>query len=170
MNKFKLTVLLVLTITSFSFGQGKVKSKQSTKTKTQATSIVGTWKLIEFVNLDTLNGEWIYRYGKNPRGYFTYTKSGVVNINISTDSPMKISEESAKDYSVNLLDYIDTNSLGYFGTYTVDLEKSIVTHHVKGGSIPWYVDTDQPRPFILKGDTLLIGDNKTWKRILVKVD
>ena len=33
-----------------------------------------------------------------------------------------------------------------------------------------YNDTDQQRPFILKGDTLIIGDIKTWKRVLVKVD
>ena len=61
-------------------------------------------------------------------------------------------------------------SLGYFGTNTVDLKKLIVTHHVQGGSLPWYDKTDQPRLFILKGDTLIIGDSQTWKRILVKTD
>ena len=45
-----------------------------------------------------------------------------------------------------------------------------LTHHVKGGSLPWYIDTDQPRSFNLKGDTLIIGDSKTWKRVLVKTD
>ncbi|MES1224499.1 MAG: lipocalin-like domain-containing protein [Bacteroidota bacterium] len=60
--------------------------------------------------------------------------------------------------------------MGYFGTYSVDYGKSVVTHHIKGDSLPWYIDTDQQRPFIIKGDTLIIGDNKTWKRVLVKVD
>ncbi len=32
-----------------------------------------------------------------------------------------------------------------------------------------YTNTDQPRPFILKGDTLIIGDQKTWKRVLERV-
>ena len=61
-------------------------------------------------------------------------------------------------------------SLGYFGTNTVDLKKSIVTHHCKGCSLLWYDKTDQPRSFILKADTLIIGDSQTWKRILVKTD
>ena len=61
-------------------------------------------------------------------------------------------------------------SLGYFGTNTVDLKKSIVTHHCKGCSLLWYDDTDQPGSFILKADTLIIGDSQTWKRILVKTD
>lgn len=50
------------------------------------------------------------------------------------------------------------------------ISKKIKTHHVKGGSLPWYDDTDQPRLFILKGDTLIIVDSQTWKRILVKTD
>lgn len=169
MTKFKLLVLC-LTITSFSSGQGKIKSKHIDKANTQATTIIGTWKLIVHTDLDTISGKWFYRYGENPRGYFTYTKNGIVNLNISTDNPMKISEDSAKKYAVNLHAYLSTNAVGYFGTYTVDVERSIVTHHVKGGSYPWYFETDQQRPFILKGDTLIITNNKTWKRVLVRVD
>ena len=165
MKRLQLWLLFTLTLTSTSFGQS-----ESNNSKKQNSTIVGTWRLIEFSDLDTISGKWIYRYGKNPRGYFTYTKTGILNLNISTDSPMKISEDSAKKYSVNLFDYLKTNSLGYFGSYSVDLEKSIVTHHVKGGGLPWYIDTDQPRQFILKKDTLIIGDNKTWKRVLVRAD
>lgn len=144
---------------------------QTKKVKTSSPNpLANTWRLIEFVNTDTLTGKLIYRYGQHPRGYFTYTKSGIVNINISTDSPMNISEDSAKNKSVNYFDMNEYNALGYFGTYTIDWEKSIVTHHVKGGSLPWYNDTDQPRPFTLKGDTLIIGNNKTWKRVLVRAD
>ena len=42
-------------------------------------------------------------------------------------------------------------SVGYFGTYSVDYDKSIITHHVEGGSLPYYIGTDQERPFSLKG-------------------
>ena len=136
----------------------------------KSSSIVGTWRLVEFADMDSATHEWKYRYGKNPRGYFTYTKSGILNLNISTDNPPKISEDSAKRHNINLLDLIDHVALGYFGTYTVDEKNSTVIHHVKGGSILWYIDTDQPRRFHLEGDTLTIGDNKTWKRVLVRVD
>ena len=62
--------------------------------------------------------------GKNPKGYFTYTKSGIVNLNISADTALKISEDSVKNYSINLLNLANNFSLGYFGTYTVDFNKS----------------------------------------------
>ena len=170
MKKFQLLLLLALTLALISCEQNKNKSSEINDTKTKASLIVGTWKLIEISDLDTLTGKWIYRYGKDPRGYFTYTNSGVVNINISTDNPLIVPEEASKKYSINLFDYIRTNSFGYFGTYTVDWEKSTVVHHVTGGTIPWYTDTDQPRPFFLKNDTLLISDKKTLRRVLVRVD
>jgi len=138
--------------------------------KTKPKSIVGTWRLVEFKDLDSATNDWIYRYGKNPKGYFTYTAGGVLSINISKDEPLKISEEESKKYSINLYDFITNNSFGYFGTYTLEPEKGRVIHHVKGGTIPWYTDTDQPRLIQLKGDTAIIGDNKTTRRVLVRVD
>jgi Lipocalin-like domain len=59
--------------------------------------------------------------------------------------------------------------VAYFGTYTVDTYKHVVTHHVEGSLSPDYTDTDQPRPFKLQGDRLEIGDGKTWRRVLERV-
>jgi len=170
MKRLYLFLLLAMTLTSNSFGQSKIKSSKPKIATTQVEKLIGTWRLIEFSDLDSATSKWTYRYGKNPKGYFTYTKSGIVNLNISAETPLKISEDSAKNYNINLLNWVNHIALGYFGTYTVDFNKSVVTHHVKGGSLPWYIDTDQPRQFVLKGDTLIIGDSKTWKRVLVKTD
>jgi Lipocalin-like domain len=170
MIRFQLSLLFVLTIISNSFGQTNVKSGGVNTAGMQETKLVGTWRLVEFANLDSATSTWTYPYGKYPKGYFTYTRNGIINLNICSERPLKISEDSAKNYNMNLLHWVDSNSVGYFGTYSVDHNKSVVTHHVKGGSLPWYIDTDQPRQFILKGDTLIIGDRKTWKRILIKTD
>jgi hypothetical protein len=170
MKRFPFLLLFTLTLISNSFGQSKIKSNKPGMASAQINKLTGTWRLVEFADLDPVTSTWTYSYGRNPKGYFTYTKNGIVNLNISSATPLKISKDSAKKYSVNLLSWVDSNSVGYFGTYSVDVSKSIVTHHVKGGSLPWYIDTDQPRPYIVKGDTLIIGDNKTWKRVLVKED
>ena len=170
MKKVKINWLWFCLLLPFISSWQLKENGKKEKGITNSNKLVGTWKLIEFADRDSLTGQWKYRYGKVPKGYFTYTKSNIVNLNISSEIPLNISEDSAKHVDMNLSNLIDNYSLGYFGTYTIDFEKSIVTHHVKGGSIPWYIDTDQPRPFIFKNDTLLIGDNKTWKRILVRAD
>ena len=167
MNELKrltMNKLLFAIISIFFLTTANAQSKKPGK------GIVGTWRLVYFSDFDTASGSWIFRYGKNPRGFFTYTKSGVLSINISSDNPLKISEEEGKKYNVNLFDYIERNSFGYFGTYTYQPEKGSVIHHVKGGTIPWYTDTEQPRQIQVKGDTAIIGDSRKLIRVLVRVD
>ncbi len=153
-----------------SYGQNNDTTPAVGHNAIEANKIIGTWRLIDYADLDNAIGKWTYPYGRNPKGYFTYTKSNIVNLNISSEVPLRISDDSAKKYLINLEDYISHYALGYFGTYSIDLVNSVVTHHVEGGSIPYYIDSDQPRPFTFKGDTLIIVDNKTWKRVLVKAD
>ena len=59
--------------------------------------------------------------------------------------------------------------VAYFGAYTVDERKHLVTHHVEGSLVPEFTGTDQPRPLKLEGDRLEIGDGKTWRRVLERV-
>ena len=163
-----LLIFLVVIITSSSYGQTN-KKKDENKKKDSAIGLVGTWRLIEFSNLDSATNTWTHPYGKNPKGYFSYSRSGTVNINISSEIPLQISKDSLNNFKINLM-ALRKYAVGYFGTYTLDKEKSTVIHHVTGGSIPEYINTDQSRPYILKNDTLVIGDNRTWKRVLIKVD
>lgn len=163
-KRFFIILLLSLTLPLSFYGQNKTKAKKF------PNKLEGTWRIVEYSDWDSLAGKWKDRYGKQPRGYFIYSKSGIVSINISTDHPMKIAEAASKTMTVNYFDMYYSGSFGYFGTYKVDWEKSVVTHYVKGGSLLWYIDTEQPRPFKLAGDTLTIGDNKTTRRVLLKLD
>ena len=140
-----------------------------TSKKQEANKLAGTWRLIEYTDFDTLTGKATYPYGEHPRGYFTYTKSGIVNLNISAENPLRIASDSEYIKPLTLGILLD-NAAGYFGTYTIDEVNSIVTHHVKGGSVLSYIGTDQHRQFILKDDTLLIGDPafKIGKRVLLR--
>ena len=167
-----LTVLTIFVLVFFeiSYGQNKNKINKTDKRVTQSNKLVGTWKLIEYADFDSATGKWTHPYGDHPRGYFTYTNSGIVNLNISSENPLIITRDSAYKHSFTLVELIDNYAVGYFGTYTIDYKNSTVTHHPKGGAIPWYIGTDQHRQFILKGDTLFIGDPTftIGKRILIK--
>ncbi|HEY0668158.1 MAG TPA: lipocalin-like domain-containing protein [Sphingobacteriaceae bacterium] len=164
-------LLFILIVLGFNApGQNKAKNNRLNSSNIKSNKLVGTWRLIEYADLDTLTGKWIYPYGKNPRGYFTYTSTNIVNLNISKENQLKLSEDSAKKFPISYYNLTENYSFGYFGTYSIDWQKSIVTHHVKGGTVLWYTDTDQPRPFTLRGDTLIIGNNKVKRRVLVRAD
>jgi lipocalin-like protein len=146
-------------------------SKTGENKSEKANVLTGTWKLIEYSDFDSASGKWVHPYGNKPRGYFTYTNSGVVNLSVSSETPLPISSDSAYKSPLTLGALLD-NAVSYFGTYTIDFENSTVTHHPTGGAIPWYVGTDQHRQFTITGDTLQIGDPTftIGKRVLIRVD
>ena len=134
------------------------------------TQLIGTWRLVSYEDRDDPNSEWKYRYGKNPQGYIIYDQTGHVTIQIMrTPPPPKFaSGNDAKPTPEEALAVYSGYS-AYFGTYTVDEAKHVVIHHVEGSLRPSYIGTDQERPFELSGDRLIIGAQRTWRRILERV-
>ena len=138
----------------------------------QVEGLVGTWRMVEYANLDK-DGKWQHRFGEHPQGYFVYDATGHVHIQIMRVPALapfpeaKVDESKPPTAEHALAAY--TAYVAYFGTYTVDAAKHIVTHHVEGSLAPDFTGTDQPRPFKLEGDRLEIGDGKTWRRVLERV-
>ncbi len=154
---------------SYAQTQPQTPISTSVISSDEAHSLVGTWRVLEFADLDK-GGKWVYWFGEHPKGYFVYDATGHVHIQIMKVPPLTPFPEANSDDGKPptpehaLAAY--NAYVAYFGTYTVDTEKHVVTHHVEGSLSPDYTDTDQPRPFKLDGDRLEIGDGKTWRRVL----
>jgi len=135
-------------------------------------ALVGTWRLLDFADLDK-DGTWHCRFGEHPRGYFVYDATGHVHIQIMKVPPLapfpeaQLGDGKPPTPEHALAAY--SAYVAYFGTYTVDAGKRVVTHHVEGSLAPDFTGTDQPRPFQLEGDRLEIGDGKTWRRLLERM-
>ena len=132
-------------------------SSVSVSAQARQPSLVGTWRFIEITDTDSTGAE-VHYYGDKPCGYIIYTATGQVSVHIAQCQTAETSPpELAATYA------------GYFGTYTVNEARGLVTHQVEGGSAPDYIGTPQQRPFKITGDTLTLGDGRTWKRVLVRV-
>lgn len=134
------------------------------------STLVGTWRLIEYWNKDSISGTLEYPYGDPPLGYFLYDATGHVSIHIMRNPPLpRLSEDGWRKASVDELREMLDAYVAYFGTYSVDAVRGVVTHHVEGELRRRYTGTDQERPFTLNGDRLVIGDGKTFQRVLARV-
>jgi hypothetical protein len=89
MKSLYVLILFSLMQTSYSFGQNKIKSGKTNIANPHPDKLIGTCRLIEFADLESATSKWTYPFDKNPNDYITYTKSGIVNLNISTDTPMQ---------------------------------------------------------------------------------
>lgn len=145
----------------------------------QASGLVGTWRLVSFEDVE--NGKTIYEFGDKPLGLFIYTADGHVAIQIADPANPKCVVPDKRsgpggtvgpavptcspDQALALLN----RYVAYWGTYTVDMAAGVVIHHVVSDISNGYTGTDQRRPFRLEGDRLVIGDGKTWTRVLERV-
>lgn len=134
------------------------------------SELVGTWRIVLADDRANVLEAWKHSYGDHPRGYLIYDVSGHMSVQWASDPP--IHPFASGD------DFAETDSearhayeyyTAYFGTYTVDQSRDIITHHVEGSLQPSYTGTDQGRPFKLVGDRLELSDGKTWRRVFERV-
>jgi Lipocalin-like domain len=131
--------------------------------------LLGTWRLVSFEDRQD-DSEWIFPYGKNPKGYFIYDETGHVAIQIMrTPPPSKFASGDDAKRTAEEAKAVYDGYVAYFGTYTIDEARHILIHHLEGSLHPSFIGTDQERPFELSGDRLIIGDQKTWRRMLERV-
>lgn len=117
--------------------------------------LIGTWKF-KSMKVETEKGEVIYPYGENLFGMLIYTPSGHMSVllmnpnrsKFASDDPLGGTREEIKDAYENFD--------AYCGTYSVDIEKGTVTHHIEGSKFPNWVGTDQVRNYQFFGDKLLL--------------
>ena len=120
-----------------------------------ASSLVGTWEVLELVDTDA-SGRITYPYGKQPRGYIVYDPTGHVHIQVMRmPATLRFAAGDANGTDREVRNAYE-GYVAYFGTYDVDEPRSQVIHHVQGSLMPSYTDTDQPRPVKVRGDELVI--------------
>jgi hypothetical protein len=145
-------------------------SSKTTNSKSSLKSlqkqVIGTWKLMSAEDKDPTTGKWVpYTFGNPPSGYFVYDATGHASIQIMTTPPVKIATPDSPTPAEAL--EIFNGYIAYYGTYTVDDVN--ITVQVEGAWDPSQVGTNQARPYELKGDTLIIGDQTTYIRTLTRV-
>jgi ketosteroid isomerase-like protein len=141
--------------------------------------IVGTWRLVTFEDVE--DGKVIRRFGEKPLGLFVYTADGHVIIQIANPAnpacvtqgkkslPGRKDDIALPTCTPEQLEALLDGTVAYWGTYSVDLAAGEVIHHVQSDVANGYAGTEQHRPFHLNGDRLVIGDGKTWTRVLERV-
>jgi hypothetical protein len=123
--------------------------------KNPAAAIVGTWRVITYE--DRTEGQPVkHQFGEKPRGLLIYDATGHMSIQLmKMPHPKSASGEEEKVTPAEKAALYDAYA-AYFGTYTVDAKRSVVTHHVEGDLYDVFIGTEQERPFEISGDRLIL--------------
>lgn len=119
-----------------------------------AKAVLGAWRLLSIEDRKS-DGEIIYWMGRKPNGLIIYDASGYMSVQFMRDprpvftTPYSRAtpEEVRKAYE---------GYFAYFGTYEVNAEKGLITHHLQGSLRPGEVGIDYDRYFKIEDDRLIL--------------
>jgi Lipocalin-like domain len=117
--------------------------------------LIGAWRVRSYDDRDSIEKEWVETYGPDVDGLIVYHESGWLTVSVAGRG--------------GKLD-------SYFGRFDVveiseehgDLT-GVLNHLIVASSVPELLTADPARPFRISGDTLVLGDEETWRRICERV-
>jgi hypothetical protein len=125
-----------------------------------ADGLIGSWRLLS-VETKRPNGEVIYPfYGRRPEGLLIYDRSGYMSVQIVSDpkptAPLSSSREGFLAAPPTEKATAVDGYYAYFGTWTVDLSHSTVTHRIQQSLYPGERGEEGVRRLVLEGNRLTL--------------
>ncbi len=140
-----------------------------------APPLVGTWRLVSFESR-TASGEIHRPLGSAPVGQLVYDASGHMSVQLMDPNRRPFESGDFTRGSDAELRAAVGGYVAYYGTYSLDPLRGVVTHHVLGALFPNWVGRDQVRCIRIEGYRLTLttppmrvgGENATtvlvWER------
>ncbi|WP_446487542.1 lipocalin-like domain-containing protein [Caulobacter sp. LARHSG274] len=128
--------------------------------------LIGAWELVEWSEIH-FDGTKTYPLGEEALGQLLYSEDGHVAAQLvrarrarfeSNDWRIAASDEGARAFK---------EYFGYFGTYSVSLDRGAVVHHVKGAWFPNVEDSDQARRFKFENERLVLDADTDWGKVRI---
>lgn len=111
-----------------------------------AFEFVGAWRLLSCEARDS-RGQVQYPFGERATGQLFYDGAGNMSAQLmKADRTRFAARDPARGTDAEVRDAF-AGYVAYFGTYSIDDEKSTVTHRVTGASFPNWVGVDLVRHY-----------------------
>ncbi|MGA8029635.1 MAG: lipocalin-like domain-containing protein [Bryobacteraceae bacterium] len=116
---------------------------------------LGSWKLISY-ELTLTSGSTLKPFGDHPVGLILYQNDGHMSAQLMLPAPIPFASSDSLQATKDEAERAWRNYAGYWGTFSVDTNNRIITHHVEGGWFPNWIGTNQARSFRFGEGTLIL--------------
>jgi hypothetical protein len=132
-------------------------------------SVVGTWQVVDWWVLDAKSGERQHPYGRQPAGFYVFDATGHVFVHVArSPEASRLAPGRWRTLPADELRAMLEQRLAYFGSYSVDAARGIVSEHVESDLARELAGTTRNVPYRLDGDRLLLGDGSQWQAVLMR--
>ncbi len=115
---------------------------------------LGAWRLLSCEARDS-SGQVQYPFGERATGQLFYDAVGNMSAQLMRSDRVRFAaRDPALGTDVEVRNAFD-GYIAYFGTYSVDVSRSAVTHHVTGASFPNWIGVDLVRHYTFENEAHL---------------
>lgn len=144
--------LVLATVSSFLvLRAGEAATQQSPAPARQ--QFVGTWSLVSIHYVAT-DGRKVEPFGPGAKGMLYFDAAGRFATQVMAANRPRFASNNRMIGTPEENKTVSQGVVAYFGTYTIDDPKHVVTLHIEQSSFPNWNGTDQQRTFVLTGDEL----------------
>jgi hypothetical protein len=113
--------------------------------------LVGAWRLQSYQDRASVEDDWEDTYGPGVEGLLVYDESGWLAVQVAG---------RGGQYDA----YFGRFAVAEAAWYGRDI-RGVVTQEIVATSLPQLRDAEEERPFRLSGESLILGDEITWRRV-----
>jgi Lipocalin-like domain len=139
MNRHQIVTLSAIA----ALGLSLLTGTSVAQTKSVKGQLVGAWTLVSWIQT-RLDGSKNYRFGTDPRGINTFDVNGHFSLIITRSDLPRVSSGDADKVTAEEAQAITKGSIGYFGTYTIEEDKTL-SLHLEGTSLVNQIGIEQKR-------------------------
>ena len=131
--------------------------------KTLREQLVGTWKLVSYVDKPIDGSESFYPMGEEPQGIIMYTPDGYMSAQLMRHGRPKFASGDWFQRSPGEIKEEASGYIAYSGPFHTDEAKKTLTHSMFVSLFPNWLGQTQPRVVKIEGDTLHLSTEKPIK-------
>ncbi len=120
-----------------------------------AARLVGRWTLVSFEAVS--GGQTEYPFGPDAVGELLYDGAGHMAVQVMKRGRPLFASDDQGGGTVEEVSAAFAGYAAYYGTFSVDEQAAVVTHHLAASTFPNWVGTDQQRAALLEGDYLTLS-------------
>lgn len=131
-----------------------------------AAPFIGAWSLVSY-ELLLPSGVVEKPLGDHPLGRILYLENGQMSAQVVASGLDLLAEADSRDATPEEAARAWRNYVGYWGTFTVDVEAGVVVHAVEGAWFPNWAGQKQVRQYRFSGSMLTLeADSHAWHATL----
>ena len=132
-----------------------VDATRSNGSDALAGLLVGNWSLVSF---QAVNGDHTeYPFGADALGRLTYDGASHMAVQVMKTGRPFFASDDQDDGTIEELSAAFKGYAAYYGTYSVDEQARVITHHVVASMFPNWIGTDQRREAVLEENRLTLS-------------